>query len=259
MGLVDGDNFICRSVSITLSHELREGTLLKVRLLQYTPNPELVCAVAALTSSKKHSPSEILQGLTQEKARKIVERIINLGHYSIIEHAYFTYSIEECSRALTHQLVRHRMASYTEQSQRYVEYDNFKDYVVPETIKKNQEAKKLFENTLRQISKTYKDLLYLHIPKEDARFVLANAAKTNIVVTMNARGLRYFFNLRCCARAQWEIREAAIEMLKQAKRVAPGLFQNSGPFCVQFGYCREGKLKPPSCEIDKLREEFAAS
>lgn len=230
---------------------------MKVKLLRYTPNPELVCAAAALTSSRKHGASEILQRLTEEKARKIVERIIDLGHYSIIEHAYFTYSIEGCSRVMTHQLVRHRMASYTEQSQRYVEYDNLKDHVVPKTIERNQEAKELYENTLRQTSGTYQKLLHLQIPKEDARFVLPNAAKTNIVVTMNARGLRYFFNLRCCARAQWEIRETAIEMLKQAKRVAPGLFQNSGPFCVQFGYCRESKLKPPSCKIEKLKEEFS--
>jgi thymidylate synthase (FAD) len=229
-----------------------------VKLLRYTPDPELVCATAALTSSKRHSASEILQEITEDKARKIVERVIGLGHYSIIEHAYFTFSIEEVSRAMTHQLVRHRMASYIEQSQRYVKYDDLKQFIVPKTIAENKEAKKIYEDTLTQVSETYRKLLNLGVSKEDARFILPNAAKTNILVTMNARGLRHFFNLRCCARAQWEIREVAIDMLKQVKHVAPGLFQNSGPFCVQFGYCAEKELKPPTCIIEDIKREFAA-
>ena len=229
-----------------------------MKLLWYTPNPELVCATAALTSSKSYGPSEILQRFTKDKARKTVERIISLGHYSIIEHAYFTFSIEEVSRALTHQLVRHRMASYIEQSQRYVKYGDFKHFVVPKTIAENEEAKKIYESALTQVSETYRKLMNLGVPKEDARFILPNATKTNIFVTMNARGLRHFFNLRCCARAQWEIREVAIDMLNQVKRVAPGLFQNSGPFCVEFGYCREKELKPPACIIEDIKREFAA-
>lgn len=229
-----------------------------MKLLRYTPDPELICATAALTSSKRHSASEILQEITEDKARKIVERVIGLGHYSIIEHAYFTFSIEEVSRAMTHQLVRHRMASYIEQSQRYVKYDDLKQFIVPKTIAENKEAKKIYEDTLTQVSETYRRLLNLGVSKEDARFILPNAAKTNILVTMNARGLRHFFNLRCCARAQWEIREVAIDMLKQVKHVAPGLFQNSGPFCVQFGYCTEKELKPPTCIIEDIKREFAA-
>ena len=231
---------------------------LKVKLLWYTPDPELVCATAALTSSKVYSPSEILQKLTKDKARKIVERIISFGHYSIIEHAYFTFSIEEVSRAMTHQLVRHRMASYIEQSQRYVKYGDFKHFIVPKTIAENEDTKKIYEIALTQISESYQKLLRLDVPTEDARYILSNAAKTNILVTMNARGLRHFFNLRCCARAQWEIREVAIEMLRQVKQVAPGLFQNSGPFCVEFGYCREKELKPQACIIGDMKREFAA-
>ncbi|MFZ0966136.1 MAG: FAD-dependent thymidylate synthase [Candidatus Bathyarchaeia archaeon] len=231
---------------------------MKVKLMWYTPDPELVCATAALTSSKSYGASQILQKLTKDKARKIVERIISLGHYSVIEHAYFTFSIEDISRAFTHQLVRHRMASYIEQSQRYVKYDDVKHFVVPKTIRENRESKKIYESALTQVFETYRKLLNLGVPKEDARFILPNAAITNILVTMNARGLRHFFNLRCCARAQWEIREVAIDMLKQVKRVAPGLFQNSGPFCVEFGYCREKELKPSLCIIENIRREFAA-
>lgn len=94
------------------------------------------------------------------------------------------------------------------------------------------------------------------IPKEDARFILPNAAKTNIIVTMNARELRRSFNLRCCMRSQWEIRETAIEMLKQAKKATPALFENAGSPCVEIGYCPEGKMKPPECNVEKINRRF---
>jgi thymidylate synthase (FAD) len=175
---------------------------------------------------------------------------------SVIEHASFTFSIEDVSRALTHQLVRHRIASYTQQSQRYVRYDTLKSYVVPPSITANPEAEKIFDETLERISETYNKLLNMGIPKEDARYILPNAAKTNIVVTMNARELRHFFNLRCCMRSQWELREVAIEMLRQVKRVAPSLFENAGPTCVEFGYCPEGEMKPPECNIEEIKERF---
>ncbi|MCS7124496.1 MAG: FAD-dependent thymidylate synthase [Candidatus Bathyarchaeota archaeon] len=229
---------------------------MKVKLLRYTADPELLCGAAALTSSQSGHPSEMLEKMDLEKARKIVKRVTGYGHMSVIEHASFTFSLEDVSRAMTHQLVRHRIASYTQQSQRYVKYDALKSYVIPPSINANQEAKKLFNETLERISETYNKLLEMGIPKEDARYILPNAAKTNIVVTMNARELRHFFNLRCCTRSQWELREVATEMLRQAKKVAPSLFENAGPSCVELGYCPEGKMKPPECNIEEIKKRF---
>ncbi|MEM2336255.1 MAG: FAD-dependent thymidylate synthase [Candidatus Bathyarchaeia archaeon] len=229
---------------------------MRVKLLRYTADPELLCGAAALTSSKSGSPSEIFDSIDLERARQTIKRVTGYGHMSVIEHASFTFSIEEVSRALTHQLVRHRIASYTQQSQRYVTYDTLKKYVTPPTIAQNSEAKKIFDETLESISAAYKKLLEMGIPKEDARYILPNAAKTNIVVTMNARELRHFFNLRCCARSQWELREVATEMLRQVKRVAPSLFENAGPTCVELGFCPEGKMKPPECNIEEIKKRF---
>jgi len=229
---------------------------LKVKLLRYTADPELLCGTAALTSTKSGSPSEIFDRMDSDKAKRIIKRVTGYGHVSVIEHASFTFSIEGVSRAMTHQLVRHRVASYTQQSQRYVTYNTLEKYVTPASIADKTEAKELFKETLERISKTYNKLLNLGIPKEDARFILPNACKTNIIVTMNARELCHFFNLRCCVRAQWEIREAATEMLKQVKKVAPVLFENSGPSCIELGYCPEGKMKPPECNIQEIKKRF---
>jgi thymidylate synthase (FAD) len=191
-----------------------------------------------------------------ETAKRIIKRVTGYGHASVIEHASFTFSIEGVSRAMTHQLVRHRIASFTQQSQRYVTYDTLEKYVTPQSISENAEAKDIFDRTLERISETYQKLLNMGIPKEDARFILPNAAKTNIIVTMNARELLHFFNLRCCARAQWEIRETAIEMLRQAKKATPALFERAGPSCVQLGYCLEGKMKPPECNVKEIKKRF---
>jgi len=229
---------------------------LKVKLLRHTADAELLCGAAALTSSKSGSPSEIFEKMDVETAKRIIKRVTGYGHASVIEHASFTFSIEGVSRAMTHQLVRHRIASFTQQSQRYVTYDTLEKYVIPQDISANVEAKKIFEETLEKISETYQKLLKLGIQKEDARFILPNAAKTNIIVTMNARELRHFFNLRCCMRSQWEIREVATEMLKQAKKTAPALFENAGPSCVELGYCPEGKMKPSECNVEEIKKRF---
>jgi thymidylate synthase (FAD) len=194
--------------------------------------------------------------LDSSTAREKIRRVVGYGHVSVVEHASFTFSVEGVSRAMTHQLVRHRIASYTQQSQRYVAYDTLEKYVVPPSIEKKTKAKKIFENALGKISDAYRKLLEMGISKEDARFILPNAAKTNIMVTMNTRELLHFFSLRCCARAQWEIREAATEMLRQARRVAPALFENAGPSCIVVGFCREGKMKPPECNIEDIRKRF---
>jgi thymidylate synthase (FAD) len=190
-----------------------------------------------------------------ETARRVIKRVTGYGHGSVIEHASFTFSLEGVSRTMTHQLVRHRVASYTQQSQRYVAYNTLEKYVTPPSIEDNEEAKGIYEETLEKISDAYQRLLKL-VSKEDARFILPNAAKTNIIVTMNARELRHFFNLRCCARAQWEIREVATEMLKQVKKAAPTLFENTGPSCVELGYCPEGKMKPQECNVEEVKKRF---
>ena len=229
---------------------------MKVKLLRYTADAELLCGTAALTSTKSGSPSETLEKMNMVTAKRIIKRVTGYGHVSVIEHASFTFSIEGVSRAMTHQLVRHRIASFTQQSQRYVTYDTLEKYVTPPSITNNAEAQKIFDETLEKISETYQKLLKLGIKKEDTRFILPNAAKTNIIVTMNARELRHFFNLRCCTRSQWEIREVAIEMLKQAKKTAPALFENAGPSCVELGYCPEGKIKPPECNVEEIKKRF---
>jgi len=229
---------------------------LKIKLLRYTADAELLCGTAALTSTKSGSPSEILEKMNMETAKRIIKRVTGYGHVSVIEHASFTFSIEGVSRVLTHQLIRHRIASYMQQSQRFVAYNTLEKYVTPPSILEHMEAKKIFDETLEKISETYQKLLKLGIKKEDARFILPNAAKTNIIVTMNARELHHFFNLRCCTRSQWEIREVAIEMLKQAKKTAPALFENAGPSCVELGYCPEGKIKPPECNVEEIKKRF---
>jgi len=229
---------------------------MKVKLLRYTKDAELLCGAAALTSTKSGNPSEILEKMDSETAKRIIKRVTGYGHASVIEHASFTFSIEGVSRAMTHQLVRHRIASFTQQSQRYVTYDTLEKYVKPLSIANNKEAEKIFDETLEKISEAYKDLLKLGISKEDARFVLPNATKTNIIVTMNARELHHFFNLRCCARSQWEIREVATEMLKQARKATPALFENAGPSCIVLGYCPEGKMKPPECNVEEIKRQF---
>jgi len=242
--------------SYSFQQKTRGNPKMKLVLLKYTPEPELLCAAAAMTSYKSESTPKLIKNLTIEKARKTIRRVMGYGHRSIIEHAVFTFGVEGASRALTHQLVRHRVASYTQQSQRYVPYNTLEDYVIPQAIQKDKETNKIFETTLQQISDTYERLLKKGIPPEDARYILPNAAKTNILITMNARELRHFFNLRCCKRSQWEIREMAIEMLRQAKKVAPSIFEDAGPSCVELGYCPEGELKTQECKIDEIKKEF---
>lgn len=224
--------------------------------MQFTPDPELLCAAAAQTSYKSDGTSKLIEKLDLEKARRTLRRVMGYGHLSVIEHASFTFSVEGVSRALTHQLVRHRIATFTQQSQRYVPYSALNHYVVPESIRENAETRKMLEETLAKITDAYQGLLKRGVPEEDARYVLPNAAKTNILITMNARELRHFFNLRCCRRAQWEIRQMAMEMLKQVKRVAPAIFEDAGPSCVMLGYCPEKELKPAACKINEIIKEF---
>ena len=215
--------------------------MIKVKLLEYTPNPERVVAMAARLCYTPLGAEELSEKHSDEQVKKLVGKMVKLGHASTIEHVSFTFGIEGVSRVLTHQLVRHRIASYDQQSQRYVAEHDF-EYILPPTIAAKPEAKAKFEALMQQIRQTYDELTEAGIPKEDARYVLANAAETKILVTMNARSLLHFFNLRCCNRAQWEIREMANQMLAQVWTIAPTLFKNAGASCVNTGRCPEGDM-----------------
>ncbi len=210
---------------------------MNVKLIGYTPNPEKLPAMAAKLTHSKTKPEDLNKSSDKELS-KILEHVIKLGHTSVVEHSIFTFAISDVSRSLTHQLVRHRMASYAQQSQRYVNL-NEPNYVIPPKILKNKDMKKAYENTMENIWNQYNKLLNMEIPAEDARYVLPNATCTNIIVTMNARSLLNFFELRCCLHAQWEIRTCANKMLQEVKKVAPTIFKNAGPQCKTKGICPE--------------------
>jgi thymidylate synthase (FAD) len=212
---------------------------MKVVLLSYTKDAELLCATAAKTCYSQGSPSEIRGKVTNDKAGKLIEDVVGMGHHSVIEHAYYTFSLEGVSRALTHQLVRHRVASYSQQSQRYVNMLSA-EYVMPKSVEADPEAVVIYRQAMEQAWESYQKLAE-RVPVEDARYVLPNACESNIMVTMNARELMHFFSLRCCERAQWEIREVAEEMLRLVQEVSPQIFHDAGPPCVR-GPCPEGKL-----------------
>ena len=228
---------------------------MKVKLLDYTPEPERVVAMAARLCYSPVGAEELSERLSDEQVRAMVEKMVALGHASTIEHVSFTFGIEGVSRVLTHQLVRHRIASYDQQSQRYVAEHDF-EYITPHTIEEKPEAREKFDALMQRSREAYDELEEMGVPKEDARYVLANATETKILVTMNARSLLHFFNLRCCNRAQWEIREMAYKMLAEVQKVAPTLFKNAGASCVNTGRCPEGAM---SCgkfqEMIKLRKE----
>jgi len=206
---------------------------MKVELIEHTSNPEETVAKAARLcySDKPTSDIEI------KDVGKFVSKLAELGHYSPFEHASFTFAIDGISRACSHQLVRHRIGSYSQRSQRYVSEDSF-DYIVPESL---IGCKDKYEKFMAYTADLYKWLVLNGVPKEDARYILPNATATNIIVTMNARSLMNFFRLRCCNRAQWEIRELADSMYMECMKVAPLLFANAGPACVT-GKCTEGKM-----------------
>lgn len=213
---------------------------LKVKLLRATADPEIAAATAARLCYSGVNLAELQEKMDRETSVKLLDKIVKLGHFSVLEHANFTFAIEGVSRALTHQLVRHRIASFSQQSQRYVDAKNF-GYVIPPKVAANPEAKKKFEWFMQQANDIYAELLSIS-PKEDARYVLPNATDTKIIVTMNTRSLYNFFEKRCCTRAQWEIRALAKEMLKQAKQAAPKLFEKAGEPCISKGACPEGDM-----------------
>ncbi len=251
--------------------------MINVQLLAYTPEPEKTIACAAKLC---YSPAEIdtiKDGLTDEKTASFIDMLSTIGHESPIEHASFTFGIEGVSRSLLAQITRHRMASFSVQSQRYVAENAF-EFVLPPEIEAIPEAKEEYLRAMKEDQEHYDKLTELLKEKhyadflaqglsekqakskaekkaiEDARFVLPNACTTKMVCTMNARSLKNFFSTRCCNRAQWEIRELATLMLKEVRKVAPHIFANMGPSCL-CGPCPEGKM---SCgKIKEVREKFA--
>lgn len=239
-------------------------TNLKVELIAHTLDPERIVAAAAKLCYSSSDTATLFNGLTLEKTEQFIKKLSDLGHESPFEHISFTFSAEGVSRALTHQLVRHRIASYSQKSQRYVNESGF-DYITPPEIEQNTQAKaeyiKAMDNAIQSYTELQKLLTEAHTQKliqsgvdaltakkqaekmaiEDARFVLPNACETKIILTFNARSLFNFFSERCCNRAQWEIRNLATEMYKLVYAVCPNVFANKFAPCVS-GKCPEGQM-----------------
>lgn len=250
---------------------------MNVQLIAYTPAPEHLIASSARLCYSASDIEHIREGLTEEKTAAFIDMLAEIGHESPIEHANFTFGIEGVSRSLLAQLTRHRLASYSVQSQRYVAEKAF-EYVVPPEIAALPQAAAEYRQAMEEDQRHYENLTALLLDKhkkelmqagmeekaagkaaekmaiEDARFVLPNACTTKIMMTMNARSLLNFFRHRCCNRAQWEIRELAEKMLAECLQVAPHLFQNAGPSCVS-GACPEGSK---SCgKATQVRRRYA--
>ncbi|MBQ9000881.1 MAG: FAD-dependent thymidylate synthase [Eggerthellaceae bacterium] len=227
---------------------------MQVELLYHTPDPERAVATAARLCYAPVGASELMESMSDERIRSVLETILSSGHLSTLEHASFTFAIDGVSRALTHQLVRHRLASFNQQSQRYVKFTDGLDVVKPASIAANEEASRLFDDMIDKTVEAYQAFLEAGIPAEDARYILPNAAESKIVVTMNIRELLHFFSLRCCNRAQWEIRELAWKMLELVTPIAPYIFAEAGPGCVR-GDCPEGKMACGNPYPRKTRED----
>lgn len=212
---------------------------MNVELLYHTPDPERAIATAARLCYAPVGAAELMETMPDDRMHSVLSTIMASGHYSTLEHASYTFAIDGVSRALTHQLVRHRIASFNQQSQRYVKFTKGVNVIKPHTVAADGEASAVFDEAIEACTQAYEKLLAAGIPAEDARYLLPNAAESKIVVTMNVRELLHFFELRCCNRAQWEIRALADEMLRLCRGVSPLLFAGAGPACVT-GACSEG-------------------
>lgn len=262
---------------------------IKVILLNHTPQPEQTVAMAAKLCYSPVGVEDIRDGLTEEKTASFVKMLADIGHASPTEHVTFTFGIEGISRACSHQLVRHRIASYSQQSQRYVDGNSF-EFVTPPEIEDDPRCNEIYQKVLDAQREAYAEIrdalvvkyikensdkeycgtdaeiieafkaedkakcsAFIKKANEDARYLLPNACTTKIVCTFNARSLENFFAHRCCNRAQWEIREVAEQMLLICKEIAPNLFKNSGPSCMRGG-CPEGNM---TCgKIKEVREKY---
>lgn len=251
---------------------------MNVILLEHTPDPEKLAATAAKLCYSSSDISSLRDGLSYDKISDYIDMLVSIGHESVMEHVSFTFGIEGISRACSHQLVRHRIASYSQKSQRYVNENGF-DFITPPAIEACPQANEEFRKAVDSIQKSYEKiaaaLTEIHkaefveqgldeksalskakkLANEDARFILPNACETKIVVTMNVRSLFNFFRHRCCSRAQWEIRAVANEMLRLCLEAAPHIFAHAGPSCVATGKCPEGKM---SCgRITEVKEQYS--
>ncbi len=234
---------------------------LKVKLIRHTPHPEETVAMAAKLCYSPSTIDDLQKKISSKDQKAFIKKLTEMGHLTPVEHASFTFAIEGISRACSHQLVRHRLASYSQQSQRYVSEEAGFDYIIPPSIKQGRNLKKLFIDFMKQSQEAYNILvkglneqgMEGEEANQDARFVLPNAAETKIMVTMNARELIHFFNQRCCGRAQWEIRIMAETMLFAVKKIAPTLFATSGPLCL-IGPCPEGEYTCGS--IKEMRKKY---
>lgn len=233
---------------------------MNVVLLRHTPEPEELVAMAARLCYSPSSIEELLERIEATETKAFVTKLASLGHLSPMEHVSFTFGVEGISRACSHQLVRHRLASYSQQSQRYVKEEEL-EYVVPPSIKRDQTAHREFEAFMAEAQDRYTEILrgleerglVGESGRQDARYLLPNAAETKIVISMNARELLHFFRVRCCERAQWEIRRLAERMLELARGLAPTIFEKAGPGCLQ-GPCPEGAM---TCgKIDEVRKRY---
>lgn len=224
--------------------------MMNIKLLEMSQNAITLIYVACRQCYSEKFAGEVFSDGTVDlkKQEEFVRSILASGHQSPLEHVKFTFAIEGVSRALTHQLVRHRIASFSQQSQRYVKEKDF-DYIIPPSIEGNPRAKNEFEKLMATIQQSYTKLLLLigqdnisgQAANQDARFVLPQASETKIVVTMNCRELLHFFQHRCCSRAQWEIRQLANKMLEICVEKLPAVFAVAGAKCEALGYCPEGE------------------
>ncbi|GMB10911.1 MAG: FAD-dependent thymidylate synthase [Candidatus Improbicoccus devescovinae] len=229
---------------------------MKITLISHTPEPEKLITAAAKLCYSSLEINEILNKMDEEKCGLFIKKLIKLGHESPLEHASFTFGIEKVSRVFLSQITRHRIASFSVRSQRYVPENKF-NFIIPKKIADNSAANFEFLSEINNIKKSYekitrflcknnnlcenttkkleKDIL------EIARYILPGATESKIICTFNARSLLNFFKLRCCNRAQLEIRNAANEMLNLVKKIAPNIFATAGPPCIT-GECRQGAM-----------------
>ena len=214
---------------------------MNVELLYHTPDPERAIATAARLCYAPVGAAELMETMPPERVESVLSTIMSSGHFSTLEHASYTFAVDGVSRALTHQLVRHRIASFNQQSQRYVKFTGEVAVVKPQSVADNEAAEAVFDEAIAAAVDAYHKLLDLGVAAEDARYLLPNAAESKIVITMNVRELLHFFSLRCCNRAQWEIRDMAHRMLELARPTAPFIFADAGAPCVRTG-CPEGKM-----------------
>ena len=232
----------------------------KVSLIRYTADPEATVALAAKLCYSDRELDDLTENILAKDNSKFISKLTDMGHLSPIEHASFTFSVEGVSRAMLAHITRHRIASFSVRSQRYVSEDSF-NYVIPPAIEEmGAAAVARYVGQMDTIMDWYRDwqsaLGHGERSNEDARFILPNACETKMIVTMNARELMHFFELRCCNRAQWEIRDVAWQMFEAVVKVAPNLFKECGPGCLRGG-CPEGaKSCGKSAEVKKHRDKI---